>query len=167
MFQDEARFGRISEPKRCWCPKGIRPEVGCQRIREYTYLYGAFSPKDGDSYFLILPNMTKEAMQIFLDELSKAYPDDYILLICDGASCHSDKLDIPSNIEIVKIPPYCPQINPSENMWEEIREKLFPNIVFNSMDAVEKRIMQACSFYQENKNIVQSITNFNWIKCHL
>ena len=167
MFQDEARFGRICEPKRCWSPNGIRPEVRSQRVREYTYLYGAFSPKDGESCFLILPRMDKICMQIFLDELSKTYPDDYILLICDGASCHSDKLDIPRNISMVKIPPYCPQINPSENMWDEIREKFFPNLVFNSMEAVENRIVKACLFYQNNKNIVKSFTNFNWIKCHL
>ena len=53
MFQDEARFGRINDPKRCWCRKGFRPTVGKQIVREYTYAYGAFSPKDGIADFLI------------------------------------------------------------------------------------------------------------------
>jgi hypothetical protein len=54
MFQDESRFRRIDNPKRCWAQKGIRPETHKQIIREYTYLYGAFSPQDGrmDSYIL-------------------------------------------------------------------------------------------------------------------
>ena len=37
MFQDEARFGRINDPKRCWSPKRTRPTVGKQIIREYTF----------------------------------------------------------------------------------------------------------------------------------
>lgn len=51
MFQDEARFGRINEPKRCWCRPGFRPNVGKQIVREYIYAYGAFSPKDGEADF--------------------------------------------------------------------------------------------------------------------
>ena len=55
MFQDEARFGRISAPKRCWAKEGIRPEVKAQTIREYVYVFGAISPKDGCHDSLILP----------------------------------------------------------------------------------------------------------------
>ena len=71
MFQDEARFGRINDPKRCWSPKRTRPTVGKQIIREYTYAYGAVSPRDGAADFywpvgmndgLILPVMTAVAM---------------------------------------------------------------------------------------------------------
>ena len=58
MFQDEARFGRINKPKKCWSPKEVRPIVKSQIIRQYTYSYGAFSPKDGNCDFLILPSMT-------------------------------------------------------------------------------------------------------------
>jgi hypothetical protein len=49
MFGDEARFGRMNRPRPCWAPIGIRPEVACQLIREYVYLYGAVSPKDPSS----------------------------------------------------------------------------------------------------------------------
>jgi hypothetical protein len=52
MFQDEAGFGRINKPKRCWCGDGIRPTVPCHRVREYMYAYGAVSPLDGDMSFL-------------------------------------------------------------------------------------------------------------------
>lgn len=45
MFQDEARFGRINHPVRCWAPKGIRPHVAAQMVYEYTYVYTAVSPQ--------------------------------------------------------------------------------------------------------------------------
>jgi len=65
MFQDEARFGRINDPRRCWAPRGFRPEVGRQIVREYTYAFGAVSPHDGTLDTLVLPVVTAEAMTIF------------------------------------------------------------------------------------------------------
>ena len=60
-------------------------------------------------------------MNIFLEELSKQYPDDLILLCCDGAAWHkSNKLHIPENIELFYIPPYTPEMNPIEQIWKEL-----------------------------------------------
>ena len=53
MFQDEAGFGRINNPKYCWCEKGIRPSVPCHHIREYRYAYGAVEPLTGEGYFVV------------------------------------------------------------------------------------------------------------------
>ncbi len=164
MFQDEARFGRINDPKRCWCRKGIRPIVGKQIVREYTYTYGAFSPKDGTADFLILPNMDAANMNIFLKELSLHHPEDYILMICDKAPCHREGvLRMPGNIKLLHLPPRCPEINPSENMWDKMREKFFTNLMFDSMDAVEDKLEEAMIYYNKNKEIVKSITGFKWI----
>ena len=148
MFQDEARFGRINDPKRCQCRKGIRPIVGKQIVREYTYAYGAFSPKDGVADFLILPNMDGKNMNIFLKELSLCHPEDYILMICDKAPCHREgALTMPSNVKLLHLPTRCPEINPSKNMWDEMREKFFTNLVFDSMDAVEDKLEEAMIYY--------------------
>src|SRR5262245_42514404 len=95
MFADEARFGRINQPRPCWAPVGIRPEVASQLIREYVYLYGAVSPKNGTCVYLILPAPDTECFQIFLDTLAKKYSREFILLFVDGAGNHrSDKLVI-------------------------------------------------------------------------
>ena len=164
MFQDEARFGRINDPRRCWCRAGFRAEVGKQIVREYVYAYGAFSPSDGSADFLILSYMDTENMNIFLLELSVRYPNELILLICDKAPCHSSGiLSIPNNIKILHLPAYCPQLNPSENMWEEMREKFFTNLVFNSINAVVDKLVEAMNFYESRADIIKSITRFNWI----
>src|SRR5262245_19620402 len=55
MFADEARFGRMNCPRPCWAPIGTRPQVASQLVREYVYLYGAVSPKDGTCVYLIMP----------------------------------------------------------------------------------------------------------------
>ena len=99
MFQDEAGFGRINKPKSCWCRKGERPSVPCHHIREYRYAYGAVEPKNGESFFLVLPYCNTDCMNVFLGELAKAYPDDQILLVCDGAMWHkANDLKVPRRI---------------------------------------------------------------------
>jgi len=164
MFQDEARFGRVTDPRKCWAPKGIRPVVKKQFIRQYTYLFGAFSPLDGQNDLIILPETSLKTMNIFLEILSERHKDEFILLMCDKAPFHSIKgLKIPENILIVFIPPYSPELNPSENMWEEIREKFFGNAVFKSLKGVEDKLVEAALFYENNPQIVESIAGFDWI----
>jgi hypothetical protein len=101
MFQDEARFGRINTLRKCWGTEGCRPHVGKQLIREYTYVYGAVSPQDGISDFLILPTMTSQVMNIFIAEMAKRHQKEFVYMLYDGAPCHSEKaLKIPKNMAI-------------------------------------------------------------------
>ena len=166
MFQDEARFGRINDPRACWANKGVRPIAEKQIIREYTYAYGAFSPKDGQMDSLILPRMNAHCMGLFLREVGKRHPKEIILMVVDGAPCHSDKkgaLLVPHNIELLHLPPYSPQLNPSENMWDDMREKCFINRSFDSMDHLEDHLSSSLLHYENSPQIVPSISAWNWI----
>ena len=167
LFQDEARFGRINDPKRCWAPQRTRPVVGRQIVREYTYAYGAVSPKDGVADFLILPAMTAAAMTVFLNEVGRRHEGEFILMIYDGAPCHSPgALVIPDNMMVRTLPPYSPELNPVENIWDDMREKFFENLVFKSMIAVEDKLSEACLHYETHPKTVRSITAFPWIDTH-
>ena len=105
MFQDEARFGRINDPRRCWAPKGFRPEVGMQIVREYTYAFGAVSPQDGTLDSLVLPVVTAEAMSIFLEEVARRHPEEFILMFLDGAGWHrANNLAVPENMRLEALP---------------------------------------------------------------
>ena len=72
MFQDEARFGRLSDPRRCWAPPGVRPVVSGQIVREYEYAFAALSPHDGALDTLVLPSVNAEAMSVFLAEVAQS-----------------------------------------------------------------------------------------------
>ena len=164
MFQDEAGFGRINKPKRCWCEDNIRPTVPCHRIREYTYAYSAISPLDGDIVSLVLPKCNTQCMNIFLSEVSNQYPDDYILMVADNAAWHKSKgLVVPENIEIFPLLPYTPELNPIEMIWDEIREKFFKNKLFKTLSAVSDKLCEAIVHLINNKVIVKSITRWHWI----
>lgn len=165
MFQDEAGFGRINKPKSCWCGDNIRPTVPCHRIREYMYAYGAVSPLDGDIVSLVLPKCNTVCMNIFLAEVSKQYPNDYILMVADNAPWHtsSKSLIVPENIEIFPLLPYTPELNPIEMIWDEIREKFFKNKLFKTLSAVSDNLCEALVHLMNNKNVVKSITGWDWI----
>ena len=162
MFQDEAGFGRINKPKYCWCYRGLRPTVPCHHIREYRYAYGAVEPLTGENFFLVMPYCNSDCMNVFLEELSKAYADDYILLPADGASWHRSKgLIIPKNIEIFRLPPATPEMNPIEQIWKEIRKRGFRNETFKTLDQVIDRLCDTiCSL---SNATVMSITARDWI----
>ena len=162
MFQDEAGFGRINKPKACWCRKGRRPKVPCHHIREYRYVYGAVEPKTGESFFLIFPYCNTDCMNVFLAELAKVYPNDRIMLICDGAMWHkANSLIIPEQISLIFIPPYTPEMNPIEQIWKEIRKRGFRNEVFQTLEKVVDRL---CEVIQKlPASVIQSITGRQWI----
>jgi len=162
MFQDEAGFGRINKPKYCWCRKGLRPSVPCHHIREYRYAYGAVEPQTGESFFLVLPYCNTDCMNVFLRGLSFAYPDDFILLVADGALWHKSKgLEIPENIELLSLPPYTPEMNPIEQIWAWLRLHGFRNEVFQTLEKVVIRLCDTiCSL---SADTIKSITHRSWI----
>ena len=162
MFTDESLFGRITNIRSCWCPTGISPTVSSLKVREYVYAYGAVDPINGDSFFIVAGGCNTAWTNLFLDGLSKQFPDDYILLCQDNASWHkSGSLVTPDNIEPFFIPKATPEMMPVEQIWEELKEKDFDNRFFHTLNKV---VDQLCiSINNLNSDIIKSITGRQWI----
>ena len=79
--EDEAAFGRISNPRYCWCRKGFRPVVPYQRIREYNQCFGAAEPLSGDKFFRVLERCNSDSMEIFLEQFAEEYPNDFHVML--------------------------------------------------------------------------------------
>jgi len=164
MFEDEARFGRISSPRRCWAPFPIRPLVHAAVVQEFTYAYAAVSPHDGVLDSLILPGVDATIMKLFLDEVSSRHPDEFIVMIMDGAGWHTAKmLRIPDNMHILHLPPYSPELNPVEYLWDYIRENDFLNEVFATITALETHLMHSLAGMEQDHDRIKSITGWKWI----
>jgi transposase len=166
MFQDEARFGRMVRIRRCWAPAPLRPKVDNGYERQFTYVYGAVSPVQGELDWKISPKMNTENMNEFLEQGSTAHPDEFIVMVVDGASSHRSKeLSIPENIRLHRLPGYSPELNPQEHVWDELREKEFPNRVFESMAGVVKQLEAGLPRLAANVEALRSLTNWPYIKC--
>lgn len=110
LFQDEARFGRMARPKRCWAPM-LRPTMLNGYEREFVYVYGGVSPVEGDLDWRICREMNTNRMSGFLGQVSQAHRRDFIIMVLDGASSHKSKeLEVPENIRLLPLPPYAPEL---------------------------------------------------------
>jgi DDE superfamily endonuclease len=164
MFQDEARFGRMARPRRCWAPLPWRPVMLNGYERQFVYVYGAVSPLQGELDWMICAEMNAVRMGEFLGQVSHAHPDEFIVMIVDGASSHKAKdLAVPENIRLMALPAYAPELNPQEHVWDELREKEFPNRVFNHIDAVIARLRAGLPCLAEDHDRVRSLTAWPWI----
>jgi len=164
MFQDEARFGRMVRPRRCWAPAPLRPVINNGYERQFIYVYGAVSPLEGQLDWRLCREMNTVRMGEFLAQVSQAHPTDLIVMVLDGASSHKAKdLVIPENIRLLALPPYAPELNPQEHVWDELREKEFPNRVFNHLDAVIQQLEVGLPRLAAHADGLRSLTAWPWI----
>lgn len=85
-------------------------------------------------------------------------------MVLDGAGWHKgNELKLPENMQLLLLPPYSPELNPVENIWEELREKHFHNRVFLSLDAVEEQLIHGLLRLETHPEITRSITPWSWI----
>ena len=168
MFQDEARFGRMSDPRSCWAPAPHRPVVNLALIREFRYEYAAVSPWDGSLDFMTTEKMNTENMTLFLSQVSEAYKGEFIVMVVDGASSHRSKdLVIPENVVLIRLPPYSPELNPAEQIWNVLRRNYFANRVFESLNAATAQAELGLTEMAANKSSIRSLTNWPWISAIL
>ena len=121
-------------------------------------------PKDGTCLRLIMPTSNTACFQVFLDVLARRFARQDILLVLDGAPSHRcGDLVVPDNVTLLYLPPYSPELNPKENLWDEIREKIFKNYALKSMDAVRAKLRRAILYMERNPKLIRSITSFPYI----
>ena len=113
---------------------------------------------------LTLPYSNTMCMNLFLKEVSREMTGKQVLLIMDRAPWHtSGLLEVPDNIIIEYLPAYSPELNPTENLWDEIREKGFRNEKFDSLSQVQDRLIDTVQPMFTNKDRVHSLTYRSWI----
>jgi len=164
MFQDEARFGRMVSIRRCWAPTPARPVVCNGYEREFVYVYGAVSPVEGQHDWMITRQMNTVNMSAFLAQVSAKHRSEFIVMVVDGASSHVCKdLVVPRNIRLLRLPPYAPELNPQEHVWDELREKEFPNRVFSDIASVVEQLEAGLPRLSKNRKELRSLTCWPWL----
>jgi len=120
--------------------KGVKPICTYQNVFKSTYIFGAFSPYNGDSLLMELPYCKGENFQIFLNELSNKNPDEYKVVVLDNGAFHKWKaLEIPENISLVFLSSYSPELNPAELVWLNMKRKT-TNIICKTMEELKQAI---------------------------
>lgn len=133
-FQDEARFGLMTHIGSVITAKGIRPKVKYQHRFATTYLYGSYSPIDGDSFVYEIERINCKIFEAYLNKFSQHNPKQAKIVVIDNAGFHSTKnITVPDNIFLLRIPPYSPELNPCEQIWAWIKTR-YKNRIFEDLD---------------------------------
>jgi len=123
-FQDEARFGMMNHLGKCVTASGVKPIVTYQHIYKTTYLYGSYSPINGDSFVWEINGVNTAIFEAYLAAFSEHKPEEYKIVVIDNAGFHSTKnIEVPENIYLLNIPPYNPELNPCEQVWQYIKNR--------------------------------------------
>jgi len=165
-FADEARVGQQGTLTRVWAKRGSRPRAPRDRRYEWAYLFGAVCPERSTGAAIVMPEVNVEAMNEHLAEISRRVSVGAVaLLVLDGAGWHSSpRLNVPENIVLLPLPPYSPELNPVENIWEFLRANLLSHRVWDSYEAIIEACCEAWNRLMQMPERIASLTRRAWAK---
>ena len=164
-FQDEMRVGQKNSLVYQWAKRGSRPRQPKDQRYENAYVFGAVCPGRDTGVALIMPQADTAAMRAHLEAISHAVaPGAHALLILDKAGWHTTgKLHIPDNITLVPLPPYSPELNAAENIWQYLRQTYLANRVFADYTAILDACQDAWLKLLAETGRITSIAQRDWI----
>ena len=165
-FQDEARVGQQGTLTRRWARRGSRPRAPRDCRYAFAYLFGAVCPERATGAALVLPRANKATMRLHLKEISREIaPGAHGVLVLDGAGWHRPAgLDVPSNLTLLPLPPYSPELNPVENVWQYLRQNQLSLRVWDDYNAIVESCCQAWNALMATPERLRSITRRSWAK---
>lgn len=161
FFEDESRFGLFTRNGRTLTAKGVKPICPYHQVYKSTYLFGSFSPINGEQFLLELPSCNANTFQIYLDEFSLQNPQVFKIIVLDNGAFHkAAALKIPPNIALLFLPPYSPELNPAEKIWANLKRK-FTNKLHDDLQEVSQFLENAIGSL--TSDMVISICSFSYI----
>lgn len=159
--QDESRFGLKTITRRRLTLKSVKPIVKVQWQFKAFYLYGVVEPSSGACMIQAYDRLNTENFQQFLNDFSAQYPNDFHVLQTDNArfQCAND-LVMPDNVMLLYQPPYSPQVNPSEQLWDWVKGEI-ANQIFSTLEVLKETVKQL--FLSKPKAFFASLTHRKFI----
>ncbi len=164
-YQDEARVGQKGTHAYVWAEIGSCPLMVRDNRHDSVHLFGAICPARGVGAAIIMPAVNTEAMNEHLKEISMQVDHGaHALLVLDGAGWHQrgGGLQVPDNITLLSLPPYAPELNPMERVWEYLRENKLCAVVWDTYDAIVEACRKAWTFLTDDPDRIRSIGTRTW-----
>jgi transposase len=159
-FQDESRFGLITKQKRVVSARGIKPIGKYMHSYKYKWLWGSFSPITGESFCMTTTGVCKELFIKYLEDFSKHKPKELKIIVIDNAGFHSTKdIVLPTNIILMPIPPYSPELNPAEKVWQWMKDKVAMKL-YDTLEILESKMDTLIN--ELEGNLIKSITGYDF-----
>jgi transposase len=163
-FQDEARVGQQGTLTRLWAPKGSRPRVVRQQQFVSAYLFGAVCPVRDEAVGLVMPWVNTVAMQRHLEEIAAAVPEGRpAVVMADRAGWHlTPQLKVPTNLSLLPLPTASPELNPAEQVWEQLRQSDLANRCYSGYEDIVEACCKAWNTFVDTANAVKKLCSRRW-----
>lgn len=163
-FQDEMRVGQQGTLTRLWAPTGTRPRVVRQQQYTYAYVFGAVCPARDEAVGLILPTVNLEAMTVYLQTLSAAVlAGRHALVVVDGAGWHGPRVTAAlPNVTLLKLPPAAPELNPTEQVWQQLRRHHLANRCFSDYEDIVQACCEAWNAFTSLPGTIRQLCARQW-----
>ena len=163
-FQDEARVGQKNTLVRQWARRGTRPRQPKDQRYASCYIFGAVCPQRDEGAAIVASHADAEVMQIHLEEISRhVRPGAHGVVVLDGAGWHKARsLKVPDNLSLLFLPPYAPELNPVENIWQYLRQRWLANRVFDGIEDIFDACCEAWNALLAEKGRIASIASRKW-----
>jgi transposase len=162
---DEHRLGLLPVCKRVWSPKGQRPHAPVRRRYEWLYVYGFVRPTTGQSWWCLLPTVSRAAMRAALEAFVRDEGIDAehrVVLVLDQAGSHTcPTLPVPEGLDLVFLPPYSPELAPAEHLWPLVDEVVV-NQTVPTLDALEAVLIPRRQALTRQRPRLKSLTRYHW-----
>jgi transposase len=165
FFQDEARIGQKGRVCHIWWKRGERPPGLVDQRYINAYIYAAVEPGTDNAFALILPDANSASMQAFLDDFAATIAHgEHVALVLDGAGWHSGKaLRVPTNITLVPLPPYSPELNPVERVWLYLKQRFLSMRLLNDYNTILAAASKAWKRLSHQAGRLTTLTSYPWI----
>lgn len=143
---------------------GVKPIQPYAPLYQYYWLYAAVEPTTGESCWCEMPRLDTACFQAFLDHFSRCYPNSLNLLVLDNAPAHTaHALELPDNVLLLSLPPYSPELNPIERLWQHLKRQInvFDLQVRCSLTALRDHVAEIINRYRPEQ--LRSLTGYDYI----
>jgi transposase len=162
---DEHRLGLKPVTRRIWAPVGVRPLAHGHHRFEWLYVTAFVSPATGECFWYVSNGVSKplfEALLAAFAEEAGAGRDRIIVLLLDNAGWHGEaNLKVPNGIRLLFLPPYTPELQPAEHLWEVVDEPILNKHV-PDLETLEAIICKRCACLANDRQILKGRTGFHW-----
>jgi hypothetical protein len=157
---DEQRIGLRGTTRRVWGRRGVKVRQRLQLRYEWAYLFAAVDARAGTIWWDWLPTMKAEDLRPVVAELRARGLLD--ALVWDGAPSHADAGVRAVGLPLVALPPYSPELNPAERLFEEVRRRV-EGAVYATLD---DKVVAVQSFLEEldaDPARVRRLCGWDWL----
>ena len=148
----------MTKQKRVLVSKGIKPIGQYQHSYQWLWLWGCFSPITGDSFYWETPFVSNDIFESYLKDFSNQNPNELKIVVIDNAGFHACKnITIPKNIKLIRIPPYAPELNPAEKVWQWMKANVAMKL-FKDIKTLQDKITEMVN--QLTPELIKSITGY-------